>query len=185
MLSDNAIRKELAAGRIVIDPPPLDRRIQPVSVDVTLGDTWRAYRRGSAIIRPGALPAEDLTSEHVIRRGSGVTLLPRDFLLLTTAEHITLPDDIVAMVHGKSTLGRLGLQVHVTAGLIDPGFRGQITLEAVNLGPLVLELFPGDAIGQVTFERTSSPCDRPYGSQGLGSHYQGQRGATGPAGVAS
>ena len=179
MLSDRDIALQIRRRRITIDPTPTLARLQPASIDVTLGDSVRTfddsrYRQ----VRLDAIP-DDLTTEHHIDAG-GFALRPGDFILATTAERIGLPNDICAFLHGRSTLGRLGLLVHATAGLIDPGYQGEVTLEVANIGELVLMLAPGQSIGQLTFERTSSKVLRPYGSHGLGSHYQGQVGATGP-----
>lgn len=186
MLSDQDIAKEMRRRRIVIDPPPPVHRLQPASVDVTLGGTVRVFeppRRpgGRTVVRLDAIP-DDLTDEIDI--GAGFRLRPGDFVLATTAEHVTLPANVCAFLHGRSTLGRLGLAVHCTAGLIDPGFAGHITLEVSNISAeLILELRPGDPIGQLTFERMSSAAARPYGSEGLGSRYQHQSGTTPPRGA--
>lgn len=182
MLSDHSIAALVRSQRIVIDPPPALERLQPASVDVTLGNTVRLYddaryRR----VRLTDIP-DDLTTEYTIGE-DGLSLRPGDFLLATTAERVALPDDVCAFLHGRSTLGRLGLLVHATAGLIDPGFDGAITLEVANIGELVLVLAPGDVIGQLTFERMSTAALRPYGSTGLGSHYQHQDGPTPPRSV--
>ena len=180
MLSDVSLAKELAAGRIVIDPYPHPTRMQSVSVDLTLGDTYRWYPTARPVwLRD--IPTGLTAAGHLPEQGRFVE--PGEFLLLSTAEAITLPDDIVGVLEGKSTMGRLGLKVHSTAGLIDPGFSGHITLEVTNEGPLSIGILPGDPIAQLTFAYTTTPCARPYGSEGLGSHYQGQRGATEPAGV--
>ncbi|MFC5996919.1 dCTP deaminase [Pseudonocardia hispaniensis] len=177
MLADRDIRALLDSGRLVIDPLKPDR-IQPASVDLTLGDQYRSFDRSLfRRVRLSAIP-DDLTELH--DGSDGIVLEPGRFLLATTAETVTLPDDVCGILHGRSTLGRLGLTVHVTAGLIDPGFAGHITLEVVNVGDLHLELWPGDVIGQLTLHPMSSPCQRPYGSAGLGSHYQHQRGPTPP-----
>lgn len=179
MLSDRDIADLLLAGRIVLDPsPPLDR-LQPVSIDVTLGPGIRTFTRSrSREVRLSDIPA-DLTD--AADYADGFRLRPGQFVLATTAEVLTLPADVAARLEGKSTNGRLGLAVHATAGLIDPGFSGHVTLEISNVGDLVIVLEPGELIGQLTFEAVSSPCARPYGSEALGSHYQGQRGPTPPA----
>lgn len=175
MLADRDIRALLDTGRLVIDPLKPDR-IQPASVDLTLGDQYRSFDRSMfRRVRLSDIP-DDLTELH--DGADGIVLEPGRFVLASTAESVTLPDDVCGILHGRSTLGRLGLTVHVTAGLIDPGFSGFITLEVVNVGDLELELQPGDVIGQLTFHRMSSPCARPYGSSELGSHYQHQRGPT-------
>ena len=182
MLSDQDIAKETRRRRILIDPPPPVSRLQPASVDVTLGSTVRVFDAprgpaGRTVVRLDAIPS-DLTEE--IQIGDGFRLRPGDFVLATTAERVTLPGNICAFLHGRSTLGRLGLAVHCTAGLIDPGYSGAITLEVSNIGELILDLRAGDPIGQLTFERMTSAALRPYGSDGLGSRYQNQSGTTGP-----
>lgn len=184
MLSDLDIAKELRRRRIVIDPPPPVYRLQPASVDVTLGATVRVFDPprhpgGRTVVRLDSIP-DDLTDE--VHIGDGFRLRPGDFVLATTAERVTLPGNICAFLHGRSTLGRLGLAVHCTAGLIDPGYTGRITLEVSNVGELILELRTGDPVGQLTFERMTSAASRPYGSDGLGSRYQGQDGTAGPRG---
>lgn len=180
MLSDRDLTKHLDTGRIRIAPRPSSDQMQPASVDVTLGSRIRVYRLHSG--RPRRVWLDDipdgLTTELDIT--SGYVLQPGEFILATTRERVTLPDDVCAFLHGRSTLGRLGLLVHVTAGLIDPGYDGEITLEVANVGDLELGLRPGQRIGQLTFEEMSSPCVRPYGSAGLGSHYQHQVGPTEP-----
>jgi dCTP deaminase len=181
VLSDQDIADALVSGEISVEPYD-PRRLQPVSIDVTLGDTVRVFDR--AMFREVELDAipDDLTEVEDIR--DGFRLRPGDFILATTAETLTLGPGIAARLEGKSTLGRLGIAVHATAGLIDPGFSGQVTLEVSNVGTLVPLLRPGLPIGQLTFEATSSPCLVPYGSDpALGSHYQGQTGPTPPRSV--
>lgn len=159
ILSDVSIRAELAAGTLVIDPPPADEAIQPASIDLRLGGEFRT----------------------VDGRGfnSGTwDLWPGEFLLGHTVEHITIPAHLVGQLNGKSSLGRRGLAVHITAGFIDPGFSGQITLELHNCSAMPLTLSVLMPIGQLVLMRLTAPAERPYGSAGLGSHYQGQRGAT-------
>jgi len=179
MLSDRDITRAALRGQIALSPVPEPDRVQPVSVDVTLGPTLRTFAgQAGRTVRLGEIP-DDLTTEVEIP-AEGYRLAPGEFVLASTAEAIGLAGDVAARLEGKSTLGRLGLLVHATAGLIDPGFLGHITLEVANVGVLGLVLVPGERIGQLTFEFTSSPCLRPYGSPGLGSHYQGQIGPTGP-----
>ena len=120
----------------------------------------------------------DLTEEVVVPEGEAFILHPGQFALGTTLERIALPDDILGKLEGKSTLGRLGLMIHSTAGYVDPGWDGELTLELSNVATLPIMLHPGMRIGQLSFERMSSPVERPYGSAQLGSHYQGQKGAT-------
>ncbi len=177
VLSDHDIKAELAAGRIVIDPLDL-QDVQPASVDVRLGSDFRIFRNSShTFIDPRAVQ-EGLTETVVVQDGEAFVLHPGQFALGTTFERVGLPDDVLGKLEGKSTLGRLGLMIHSTAGYVDPGWEGELTLELSNVATLPIMLWPGMRIGQLSFERMSSPVDRPYGSDGLGSHYQGQRGAT-------
>src|SRR5690349_4808797 len=160
ILSDVSLRAELDAGSLVIDPPPADEAIQPASIDLHLGKELR-NRSGVGMDRPGEWYLD-----------------PGRFLLGHTAESVQIPAHLVAQLNGKSSLGRLGLAIHITAGFIDPGFRGQITLELHNCSPTPIRLTPGMPIGQLVLMRLTEPAERPYGSAGLGSHYQGQTGAT-------
>lgn len=183
MLPDHEIARRLQpGGGLTITPEPGLARLQPASVDITLGDDFRAYRRQTyRVVALDDIP-DDLThARH--SEGGGVILPPGEFVLATTAEHFTIPDDLCAFLHGRSTLGRLGIAVHVTAGLVDPGYVGELTLEIANLGPLTVHLRPGDAVGQVTFEQLDSAASRPYGHDGLASRYQHQSGATAPRAV--
>jgi dCTP deaminase len=174
ILNDTAIRRALDAGRVVIDPLG-DNAIQPASVDVRLGDRLRIFRpRDKYLTLSPKEPTEELT--ELIQLGvftDSYHLHPDDFILGLTVEHITLPPDLVASVNGKSSLGRLGLLVHATAGFIDPGWSGRITLELKNIrsGPILL--YPGMPIAQIAFSQMTGPAARPYGSKGLGSKYQG------------
>ncbi len=163
MLSDGTIRQLVQDRRIGIWPEPGDAAYQPASVDLNLGGHFlRQHRRMEIDAKPGDV----------------LTLLPGECVLAHTAQEIAVPDDLVARVEGKSTWGRRFLMVHATAGFIDPGFRGQITLELHNLSPEAIVLTVGDPIAQISFEYLDAPAQRPYGSPGLGSHYQGQTGAT-------
>lgn len=163
ILSDRTLRAELDAGTLVIDPPPADAAIQPASIDLHLGGHIRwTYR-------PDANP---------ISIDGGFALAPSRFCLGFTAETVTIPRHLVAQLNGKSSLGRLGLAIHITAGFIDPGFCGQITLELHNCSPLPILLDPGMPIGQLVLMWLTAPAERPYGSPGLNSHYMNQRGAT-------
>jgi dCTP deaminase len=177
VLSDRAIRRALEAGRIRL--APLDRDlIQPASIDVRCDRRFRVFRNS----RYGHIDVKrempDLT-ELVEPRGEEPFILhPGEFVLGATLERLTLGDDIVARLEGKSSLGRLGLQVHSTAGFVDPGFDGHVTLELSNVSNLPITLYPGMKIGQVSFLELSEPAERPYGSGGLGSKYQGQVGPT-------
>lgn len=177
LLSDRDIRHQIDTGRIGLAPhdPAL---VQPASVDVRLGDRFRIPNpAGPPRVDPDR-PQHDLTVEIAIPAGEAFTLAPGGFVLATTLERVTLPADLAARWEGKSSIGRLGLLTHITAGFIDPGFTGQITLELANLSGRPLLLRPGMRIGQLCFLRLTSPADRPYGSPGLGSRYQGQTGPT-------
>ena len=177
ILSDRSIREALANGRVVIDP--LDEaRIQPSSVDLKLDRLFRVFRNHTAGLIDVKEDLEDLT-ELVQVADDGVFMLhPGEFVLGSTFERIALGDDLVGRLDGKSSLGRLGLLIHSTAGFIDPGFDGHITLELSNVASLPITLYPGMRIGQISFLAMTTPAEHPYGSGPLGSKYQGQRGPT-------
>ncbi len=177
LLSDRDIKLELDAGRIGLDPydPTL---IQPSSIDVRLDRLFRLFDNHKY---PFIDPAEDqpeLTRLVEARADEPFILHPGEFVLGSTYEFVRLPDDVAARLEGKSSLGRLGLLTHSTAGFIDPGFGGHVTLELSNVATLPIKLWPGMKIGQLCFFRLSSPADHPYGSSEYGSRYQGQRGPT-------
>ena len=177
ILSDRDIKRQIDEGRIIIDPVN-EQDIQPASVDVRLGTNFRVFRDStSAFIDPANLDS-DITESIDVEMGGTFVLHPGQFALGTTLERIAIPDDILGRLEGKSTLGRLGLLIHSTAGYVDPGWDGELTLELSNVANLPILLHPGMRIGQMCFETMSSPVDRPYGSPNLGSHYQGQVGAT-------
>jgi dCTP deaminase len=176
ILSDGTIRKLLAEGRVVIDPLE-ESQIQPASVDVRLGDTFLAFRRHKAACIDPWERNEELTERVTVGEGEPFILHPGEFVLGTTLERLTLPEDVVARIEGKSSLGRLGLLIHATAGFVDPGWtNGQITLELSNVSPLPIKLWPGMKIAQLSFMRMDAPAERPYGHPELGSKYQGQSG---------
>ncbi len=177
VLSDRSILEEVAAGRIGLDPfePAL---VQPSSVDVRCDNRFRVFHPGRYPFIDVRVPMPDLTELVEIDGDRAFILHPGEFVLGATFEVLRLPDDLVARLDGKSSLGRLGLQVHSTAGLADPGFEGQITLELSNVASLPIAIYPGMRIAQLVFERLTTPADRPYGAGGLGSKYQGQRGPT-------
>jgi dCTP deaminase len=177
VLSDRTIREELAAGRLVIDPLK-DEDIQPASVDLRLGHECRVFRVTSHAFVDVHHPVDDLTELVTIADGQPFVLQPHNFCLASTIETITLPHDIVARVDGKSSLGRLGLLVHATAGYVDPGWTGRLTLELSNQSQMPIALYYGMRIAQISFLRLTTAVDRPYGSPGLGSKYQGQTGPT-------
>jgi dCTP deaminase len=177
LLSDRDIRAEIDRERVVLDPfdPAM---IQPSSVDVRLDRYFRVFENHRY---PHIDPAEDqpdLTRPVEPTGEDPFILHPGEFVLGSSYEVITLPDDIAARLEGKSSLGRLGLLTHSTAGFIDPGFSGHVTLELSNVATLPIKLWPGMKIGQLCFFQLSSPSDHPYGSAQYGSRYQGQRGPT-------
>jgi dCTP deaminase len=177
VLSDRTIKEELAAGRLVIDP--LDENdIQPASVDLHLDRVFRIFRVTRRPYVDVRQPMEDLTELVSIEDDEPFIIQPGTFVLGSTLESVTLPDDIVARVDGRSSLGRLGLLVHATAGYVDPGWMGKLTLELSNQLRMPIALYYGMTISQISFLRISTPVDRPYGSEGLGSKYQGQTGPT-------
>ena len=177
ILSDRTIREQLAAGRIAIDPLD-DSCIQPSSVDLRLDRLFRVFLNHTMSVIDVRKDLSDLTQEVEIADGDAFILHPGEFVLGSTSEQISLPDDIVARIEGKSSLGRLGLLIHSTAGFIDAGFSGHITLELSNVANLPITLYPGMKIGQVSFLQMTTPADVPYGSSKVGSKYQGQRGPT-------
>lgn len=177
LLSDRDIKAELAAGRIGLEPYQLDM-IQPSSVDVRLDRFFRLFDNHKY---PYIDPAEDqpnLTRLIETKTDEPFILHPGEFALGSSYELVSLPDDVAARLEGKSSLGRLGLLTHSTAGFIDPGFSGHVTLELSNVATLPIKLWPGMKIGQLCFFRLSSPAERPYGSSEYSSRYQGQRGPT-------
>jgi dCTP deaminase len=177
ILSDRTIREQLAAGRIAIDPLD-DTCIQPSSVDLRLDRLFRVFLNHTMSVIDVRKDLSDLTQEVEIADGDAFILHPGEFVLGSTSEKVSLPDDIVARIEGKSSLGRLGLLIHSTAGFIDAGFSGHITLELSNVANLPITLYPGMKIGQVSFLHMTTPADVPYGSAKVGSKYQGQRGPT-------
>ncbi|MDQ3944895.1 MAG: dCTP deaminase [Actinomycetota bacterium] len=177
ILSDASIRKELAQGRIVIDP--LDESyIQPSSVDLRVDRYFRVFRNDTTPYIDPKLPQEDLTELVEVADGKAFILHPGEFVLGSTLELVALPDDLVARLEGKSSLGRLGLLIHSTAGFVDAGWNGHLTLELSNVANLPIAIYPGMKIGQISFIRMDSAAEHPYGSETAGSKYQGQRGPT-------
>lgn len=177
ILSDRTLREQIDAGRIVIDPydPAL---VQPSSIDVRISNLFRVFRNHTA----GIIDVkQDMTflTELVEMDGDAPFLLhPGEFVLGSTLERVGVPDDLVGRVEGKSSLGRLGLLIHSTAGFIDAGFDGHITLELANVASLPITLYPGMKIGQVSFMQMTTAADHPYGKGATGSKYHGQRGPT-------
>ena len=177
LLSDRDIRAEVDAGRVALDPwdPAM---VQPSSVDVRLDAWFRLFDNHKYAVIDPAQDQSDLTRLIEVDPDEGFVLHPGEFVLGSTLETVTLPDDLAARVEGKSSLGRLGLLTHATAGFVDPGFTGHVTLELSNVATLPIALHPGMKIGQLCFFRLSSPAEHPYGTDVRGSHYQGQRGPT-------
>jgi dCTP deaminase len=177
LLSDRDITAELDAGRVVLDPHD-PAMVQPSSVDVRLDRFFRLFDNHKYAVIDPAQDQPDLTRLVEVDGDEPFVLHPGEFVLGSTFEQVTLPDDIAARLEGKSSLGRLGLLTHSTAGFIDPGFSGHVTLELSNVATLPITLWPGMKIGQMCFFRLSSPALAPYGSGATGSRYQGQRGPT-------
>ena len=177
VLSDGTILRLVEQGRIVIDPwdPNL---VQPASVDLRLGDSFRVFHNHRASAIDLRKPPSGLTEAVAIEQDESFVIHPGEFCLGRTLEWVELPDDIVARIEGKSSIGRLGLIVHATAGSCDPGWKGTLTLELNNLTRIPIKLYPGLLIAQLSFMALDRPALRPYGSPELGSHYQGQRAAT-------
>ena len=177
LLSDRDIRAELASGRVVLDPLD-DDMVQPSSIDVRIDRYFRLFDNHKYPVIDPALEQPELTRLVEVNHDDAFVLHPGEFVLASTYEVVTLPDDVAARLEGKSSLGRLGLLTHSTAGFIDPGFSGHVTLELSNVATLPIKLWPGMKIGQLCFFRLSSPAEHPYGSAVYGSRYQGQRGPT-------
>lgn len=177
LLSDRDIRAELKSGRVVLDPFD-DDLVQPSSVDVRIDRYFRLFDNHKYPVIDPALEQPELTRLVDVETDDAFVLHPGEFVLASTFEIVTLPDDVAARLEGKSSLGRLGLLTHSTAGFIDPGFSGHVTLELSNVATLPIKLWPGMRIGQLCFFRLSSPAEHPYGSGRYGSRYQGQRGPT-------
>jgi dCTP deaminase len=177
VLSDGTIRRLVEEGRIKIEPWDAGL-IQPASVDLRLGDSFRVFHNHRTPAIDLREPPANLTEEIAISDDQAFVIHPGEFALGRTLEWVELPDDIVARIEGKSSIGRLGLIVHATAGFCDPGWKGTLTLELNNLTRVPIKLYPGLPIAQLSFMMLDAPAERPYGSEGLGSHYQGQVAAT-------
>ena len=177
VLSDRDIRTALDAGTVRIRPyDPQD--LQPSSVDLHLDRSFRVFRNNRYAFIDVRAPQPDLTEMLTVADDEPFILHPGEFVLGSTSEYVRLPNDLVARLEGKSSLGRLGLLIHSTAGFVDPGFEGRLTLELSNVANLPITIYPGMKIGQIGFFRLTSPAENPYGSKGMGSKYQGQRGPT-------
>lgn len=177
LLSDRDILAQVEAGRVALDPWSAEM-VQPSSVDVRLDRFFRVFENHKYPVIDPAADQPELTRLVEPEGDEPFVLHPGEFVLGATYESVSLPDDIAARLEGKSSLGRLGLLTHSTAGFIDPGFTGHVTLELSNVATLPIILYPGMKIGQLCFFQLSSPADNPYGSQVNKSRYQGQRGPT-------
>jgi dCTP deaminase len=177
LLSDRDINAEINSGRVKVEPFDA-AMVQPSSVDVRLDRFFRVFENHKYSVIDPSIEQSELTREIAVEPDEDFILHPGEFVLASTYEVITLPDDIAGRLEGKSSLGRLGLLTHSTAGFIDPGFSGHITLELSNVANLPVKLFPGMKIGQLCLIKLSSPAEHPYGSALYGSRYQGQRGPT-------
>ncbi len=177
LLSDRDIRAQIESKRVGVEPFA-DAMIQPSSVDVRLDKFFRVFENHKYEVIDPSLEQPELTREIIAEDGEAFILHPGEFVLASTYEVITLPDDIAGRLEGKSSLGRLGLLTHSTAGFIDPGFSGHITLELSNVANLPVKLYPGMKIGQLCLIKLSSPAEHPYGSAQYLNRYQGQRGPT-------
>jgi dCTP deaminase len=177
VLPDRVIRRLIEDGRIGIDPydPAL---MQPSSLDVRVDRLFRVFRNSRYPYIDVKHEQEELTELVEVVGDEAFILHPGEFVLGSTLEQVRLPDDLVARLEGKSSLGRLGLLIHSTAGFIDPGFDGHVTLELSNVANLPITIYPEMKIGQLSFMRLAEPAERPYGADGMGSKYQGQRGPT-------
>ncbi|MEO6349744.1 MAG: dCTP deaminase [Candidatus Limnocylindrales bacterium] len=177
VLSDRDIRAAMQAGRVRIDPYD-PACLQPSSVDLHLDADFRVFRNNRYAFIDPRTPQPDLTELVSVDGDDAFILHPNEFVLGQTLEWVELPDDLVARLEGRSSLGRLGLLIHSTAGYVDPGWKGNLTLELSNVANLPIALYSGMKIGQISFFKMSSPVERPYGSRELGSRYQGQSSPT-------
>ena len=177
ILSDRSLREAIAAGRLVVDPLD-DDAIQPSSIDVRLDNRFRVFYTARHPYIDVKQPMDDLTELVEVKPDDAFILHPGEFVLGSTLEEVGIPPDLAARLEGKSSLGRLGLMTHSTAGFLDPGFTGHVTLELSNVANLPITLYPGMRIGQIAVFQLTTAAERPYGSRGVGSKYQGQRGPT-------
>jgi dCTP deaminase len=177
LLSDRDIRAEIGSGRVVVEPYD-QSMVQPSSVDVRIDRFFRLFDNHKYEVIDPAAEQPELTRMVEVKPDEAFFLHPGEFVLASTYEVVSLPDDVAARLEGKSSLGRLGLLTHSTAGFIDPGFSGHVTLELSNVATLPIKIWPGMKIGQLCFFRLSSAAEHPYGSERYGSRYQGQRGPT-------
>ncbi len=177
ILSDRTIKESIAIGRIVIDPY-VESFVQPSSIDLRVDRFFRVFENHLYPYIDPKMPQEDLTTLVEVGEEEPFILHPGEFVLGSTLERVRVAEDIVARLEGKSSLGRIGLLIHSTAGFVDPGFDGYLTLELSNVSNLPIAIYPGMTIGQISFYQLTTPADHPYGSHSAGSKYQGQRGPT-------
>ncbi len=177
IFSDRTIRDAVASGRIVIDPFE-PSYVQPSSIDLRVDRRFRVFENHRYPFIDPKASQPDLTVEVEASDHEPFVLHPGEFVLGSTLELVKLADDVVARLEGKSSLGRLGLLIHSTAGFVDPGFQGHLTLELSNVANLPIAIYPGMKIGQISFYALTTPAEHPYGSSEAGSKYQGQRGPT-------
>lgn len=175
ILSDRTIKERIADGSIIIEPFD-EAAVQPSSVDLRLDKFFRVFRNHTLGLIDVKKNLEELTELVEVSDQDPFILHPNEFVLGSTAERIAIESDLVGRIEGKSSLGRLGLLIHTTAGFVDAGWDGQLTLEFSNVASLPITLYPGMKIGQISFMQMTSPADNPYGSSKLGSKYQGQVG---------
>lgn len=176
ILSDKTIKEYLEEGKIVIDPLKDEQQIQPSSIDMRLGDEFKVFK---VIRKPYIDPKdeEDIAEymeSSTVPEGEAFIIHPNEFALATTQEYVKVPDDLVARVEGRSSMGRLGVTMHVTAGYVDPGFEGRITLEISNIGAMPVALYPGQRVCQLVFETMTTPAELPYGHPKRNSKYMKQ-----------
>ncbi len=174
LLSDKSIKEAITAGRIVIKPF-FEDCVQPSSIDVHLDSRFLMFNKAQHAVIDVRQKQDQLMLMTEIKDGEPFILHPGEFVLGSTLESLKLPNDVAGRIEGKSSLGRLGLLIHSTAGYVDPGWEGNLTLELSNVSPLPITLYYKMKIGQISFTQMTTPVDRPYGSKGLGSHYQGQK----------
>ena len=177
ILSDKDLKKCIDDGKIVIDPLTDEKQIQPSSIDMRIGDEFKVFR---VIRKPFIDPKDDddiasYMESLTVEDGEAFIIHPNEFALATTYEYVKVPDDLVARVEGRSSMGRLGVTMHVTAGYIDPGFEGKITLEISNIGAMPGALYPCQRVCQLVFETMTTPADKPYGHPDRNSKYMGQK----------
>ncbi|AGN17221.1 dCTP deaminase [Methanobrevibacter sp. AbM4] len=177
ILSDKDLKKCIDDGKIVIDPLTDEKQIQPSSIDMRIGDEFKVFR---VIRKPFIDPKDDddiasYMESLTVEDGEAFIIHPNEFALATTYEYVKVPDDLVARVEGRSSMGRLGVTMHVTAGYIDPGFEGKITLEISNIGAMPVALYPGQRVCQLVFETMTTPADKPYGHPDRNSKYMCQK----------